>query len=55
MDFQIIEIASTLITNLGFPIFVAIYFMARMEKHMKKSNELLTILIERTSNDRKGI
>ena len=36
-----------LIGQLGFPIFTAIYFMTRMEKQLAKSNELLTILIER--------
>jgi hypothetical protein len=35
------------IGQLGFPIFTAIYFMTRLEKHLAKSNELLTILIER--------
>ena len=53
MEFQIVEIIIELITKLGFPIFVAVYFMTRMEKHLKQSNELLTILIERTAPDRK--
>lgn len=37
----------TFIGQLGFPIFTAVYFMTRLEKHLQKSNELLTILIER--------
>jgi hypothetical protein len=36
-----------LVGSLGFPIFTAIYFMTRLEKHLQKSNELLAILIER--------
>jgi hypothetical protein len=36
-----------LVGSLGFPIFTALYFMTRLEKHLQKSNELLTILIER--------
>jgi hypothetical protein len=38
---------TTLIGQLGFPIFTAVYFMTRLEKHIQKSNELLTILIDR--------
>lgn len=40
------------IGQLGFPIFTAIYFMTRMEKHLQESNKLLTILIER--EEKKG-
>jgi len=42
-----------LIGNVGFPIFTAVYFMTRMETQMKRTNELLTVLIERTESDRK--
>lgn len=41
----------TMIGQLGFPIFTAIYFMTRMEKHLQKNNELLTILIQREQRD----
>ena len=37
----------SLISNLGFPIFTAVYFMTRMESQIKRMNELLTILTER--------
>lgn len=36
-----------LVGSLGFPIFTALYFMTRLEKHIQKNNELLTILIDR--------
>lgn len=37
----------SIVGQLGFPIFTAIYFMTRMETQMKETNKLLTILIER--------
>lgn len=36
-----------LIGNLGFPIFTAVYFMTKMERQLKRTNELLTILVNR--------
>ena len=43
-----------LVGNVGFPIFTAVYFMTRMETQMRKTNELLTVLIERTERERKA-
>lgn len=43
-----------LVGNVGFPIFTAVYFMTRMETQMRKTNELLTVLIERTEHERKA-
>lgn len=37
----------TIIGQLGFPIFTAVYFMTKMEKQMVDTNRLLTILVER--------
>lgn len=36
-----------LISQLGFPIFVASYFMVKMEKHLEQSNKLMTLIAER--------
>jgi hypothetical protein len=36
-----------LISQLGFPIFVAAYFMLKMEKHLEQSNKLMTLIAER--------
>jgi hypothetical protein len=47
------EQITTLIGQLGFPIFTAVYFMTSLETHIKKSNELLTILIERHGGEQK--
>lgn len=51
----------TMIGNLGFPIFVAIYFMTRMEKQMKEMNvqtaklsELVNTLIIFSKGDNKN-
>jgi hypothetical protein len=41
------DIFTNLVGSLGFPIFTALYFMTKMEKHLQKSNELMAILIER--------
>lgn len=45
------ETLINLVSSLGFPIFTALYFMTRMEKHLQRNNELLTILIERTEKN----
>lgn len=42
-----------LISNVGFPIFTAVYFMTRMETQLKRTNELLTVLIERVEMERR--
>ncbi len=47
------ETVITLIGQLGFPIFVAVYFMTQMNKHMQKTNELLTVLVERSEGEEK--
>jgi len=41
------ETIINLVGSLGFPIFTAIYFMTRIEKHLQQSNKLMTILSER--------
>lgn len=45
------EMIIKLIGSLGFPIFTALYFMTRLEKHLQRNNELLTALIERVGKD----
>jgi hypothetical protein len=41
------ETVINLVGSLGFPIFTAIYFMTRIEKHLQQSNKLMAILAER--------
>ena len=42
-----IDIITTLISNLGFPIFVCLYFMFRFEKILKANTEALNALIKK--------
>ena len=43
IDFNYLEI----ISNVGFPIFVCLYFMFRFEKILKKNTEAINALINK--------
>lgn len=45
----------TLVGQLGFPIFTAIYLMTRMETQIKEMNKLLSVLSERIGRDNENI
>lgn len=48
------ETVINLVGSLGFPIFTAIYFMTRMEKHIQRSNDLMSMLTHRLEDDING-
>lgn len=58
MNEKDIQLISTLIGNVGFPIFVATYFLVKVERIMKEINVTLTKLHDRIGqcpyNDRRN-
>lgn len=49
------ETVINLVGSLGFPIFTALYFMTKMEKHLQQTNKLLTIVVERLGVDEESL